>query len=95
MNAELKYPFQYREYMEYFQCDNLLTFLIQRDILPKPEARFYMAESVLAVNQLHKLNYTQGFKARQHYYWQERVGFPIWEFKNSEIIEVNSYAKLE
>ena len=34
-----------------------MTILIKRDILPEQEAKFYLAESILAVESVHKLNY--------------------------------------
>lgn len=43
--------------MEYLPGGDLMTILIKRDIIPEPEARFYMAECVLAVESVHHLNY--------------------------------------
>ena len=34
-----------------------MSILMKRDILPEDEARFYMAECVLAVNTVHSFNY--------------------------------------
>lgn len=34
-----------------------MTILIKRDILTEEEARFYTAESVLAIESVHALNY--------------------------------------
>lgn len=59
--VELKSSFQDEKYlyliMEYLPGGDLMTILIKRDILPEPEARFYMAECILAVESVHKLNY--------------------------------------
>lgn len=59
--VELKNSFQDDRYlyliMEYLQGGDLMTILIKRDILPESEARFYMAESILAIESVHKLNY--------------------------------------
>mmetsp|Transcript_17548 Transcript_17548/g.17509 ORF Transcript_17548/g.17509 Transcript_17548/m.17509 type:complete len:325 (+) Transcript_17548:519-1493(+) len=43
--------------MEYLQGGDLMTILIKRDILPQDEAKFYIAEMVLAIESVHKLNY--------------------------------------
>ena len=43
--------------MEYLAGGDLMTMLIKRDILPEAEARFYIAETILAVESVHKLNY--------------------------------------
>jgi len=34
-----------------------MSVLIKRDILPEDEAKFYIAETILAVDSVHKLNY--------------------------------------
>ncbi len=43
--------------MEYLAGGDLMTLLMKRDILTEDEAKFYMAESILAVEAVHKLNY--------------------------------------
>ncbi|CAG9312883.1 STK38_2 [Blepharisma stoltei] len=59
--VELKYSFQDERYlylaMEYLPGGDLMTILIKRDILPEAEARFYIAEMIMAVDSVHKLNY--------------------------------------
>jgi serine/threonine kinase 38 len=59
--VELRNSFQDDKFlyliMEYLPGGDLMTILIKRDILPESEARFYMAESILAVESVHKLNY--------------------------------------
>lgn len=58
---DLKVSFQDEKYlylaMEYLAGGDLMTMLIKRDILPEAEARFYIAETILAVESVHKLNY--------------------------------------
>jgi serine/threonine kinase 38 len=58
---DLKVSFQDEKYlylvMEYLAGGDLMTMLIKRDILPELEARFYIAETILAVESVHKLNY--------------------------------------
>jgi Serine/threonine protein kinase len=43
--------------MEYLPGGDLMTILMKRDILPEEEARFYIAETILAVDSVHKLSY--------------------------------------
>lgn len=43
--------------MEYVQGGDLLHLLIEKDILTQDQTRFYIAELVLAVEQIHKMNY--------------------------------------
>jgi serine/threonine kinase 38 len=59
--VDLKYSFQDEKIlylvMEYLCGGDLMNILIKRDILPENEAKVYMAECVLAVESVHKLNY--------------------------------------
>ncbi|OMJ83126.1 hypothetical protein SteCoe_15978 [Stentor coeruleus] len=59
--VELKYSFQDEKHlylvMEYLPGGDLMTILIKRDILPEKEARVYLAECILAVESVHRLNY--------------------------------------
>ena len=59
--VSLSYTFQDEKHlyfiMEYLPGGDLMNVLIKRDILPENEARFYLAESILAVESVHKLNY--------------------------------------
>jgi len=41
--------------MEYLPGGDLMTLLMTKDILPEDEARFYVAELVLAIESVHKL----------------------------------------
>jgi serine/threonine kinase 38 len=43
--------------MEYLAGGDLMTLLMKKDILPENDARFYMAELVLSVDSVHKLNF--------------------------------------
>ena len=58
---DLKASFQDEKFlyliMEYLAGGDLMTMLIKRDILPEAEAKFYIAEMILAVESVHKLNY--------------------------------------
>lgn len=58
--VKLKCSFQEGDYlylvMEYCPGGDLMNLLIERDILKEEEARFYIAEIILAVESLHKLD---------------------------------------
>ena len=43
--------------MEYLAGGDMMTLLMRKDILTEDESRFYIAESILAVESVHKLNY--------------------------------------
>lgn len=59
--VELKYSFQDESnlylVMEFLPGGDLMTILMKRDILPEAEARFYIAETIMAVDSVHKINY--------------------------------------
>ena len=45
--------------MEYVPGGDLMNLFIKRDIIPEEEAKFYIAELVLAIQEVHDLNYIQ------------------------------------
>ena len=47
--------------MEYLPGGDMMTLLMRKDILTEDEARFYVAETVLAVKSIHKHNYIHRF----------------------------------
>ena len=57
--VELRYSFQDEVYlylvMEYCPGGDLMSLLINKDILTEDEARFYIAELILSVESVHKL----------------------------------------
>eukprot|EP01017_Pseudomicrothorax_dubius_P032793 TRINITY_DN4330_c0_g1_i3.p1 TRINITY_DN4330_c0_g1~~TRINITY_DN4330_c0_g1_i3.p1 ORF type:complete len:356 (+),score=115.81 TRINITY_DN4330_c0_g1_i3:49-1068(+) len=59
--VELKASFQDERHlylvMEYLAGGDLMTLLMKKDILTEPEAKFYIAELILAVASVHKMNY--------------------------------------
>jgi len=59
--VELRYSFQDERFlylaMEYLPGGDMMTLLMRKDILSEEEARFYAAETVLALESVHKLNY--------------------------------------
>ena len=58
--VELKFSFQDQKYlylgMEYLPGGDLMTLLMERDILPEEDAKFYAAEMVLAIESVHEMN---------------------------------------
>ncbi|KAF4367049.1 hypothetical protein G4B88_016761 [Cannabis sativa] len=59
--VKLYYSFQDAEYlyliMEYLPGGDMMTLLMREDTLPEDVARFYIAQSVLAIESIHKHNY--------------------------------------
>eukprot|EP00250_Pteridium_aquilinum_P016323 c23048_g1_i1 orf=345-2033(-) len=59
--VKLYYSFQDAEYlyliMEYLPGGDMMTLLTRKDTLTEDEARFYIAESVLAIGSIHKHSY--------------------------------------
>jgi serine/threonine kinase 38 len=43
--------------MEFLQGGDLMTLLMEKDILSEDDSRFYIAETILAVENVHNLNY--------------------------------------
>jgi serine/threonine kinase 38 len=43
--------------MEYLAGGDLMTLLIRKDILSEEESRFYIAETIIAIESVHLLNY--------------------------------------
>ncbi len=58
---ELKCTFQDEKYlylvMEYLSGGDMMNLLIQKDVLTEEEAKFYIAELIIAVDSIHKMNY--------------------------------------
>ena len=58
--VDLKFSFQDNRYlylgMEYLPGGDLMSLLMDRDILPELDAKFYAAELVLCIESVHKLN---------------------------------------
>ncbi|KAJ7533044.1 hypothetical protein O6H91_13G030900 [Diphasiastrum complanatum] len=59
--VKLYYSFQDAEYlyliMEYLPGGDMMTLLMRKDTLSEDEARFYVAQSVLAIESIHQHNY--------------------------------------
>ena len=63
--VKLYYSFQDAEYlyliMEYLPGGDVMTLLMREDTLSENVARFYIAQSVLAIESIHKHNYIHRF----------------------------------
>ena len=63
--VKLYYSFQDAEYlyliMEYLPGGDMMTLLMREDTLTEDVARFYIAETVLAIESIHKHNYIHRF----------------------------------
>jgi len=59
--VELKCSFQDENFlylvMEYLQGGDLMTLLMEKDILSEEMSCFYIAETILAIESVHNLNY--------------------------------------
>lgn len=59
--VKLCYSFQDEEFlyliMEYLPGGDMMTLLMRKDTLTEEEARFYVAETVLAIESIHRHNY--------------------------------------
>lgn len=59
--VKLHYSFQDETYlyliMDYVPGGDMMSLLMKRDTLTESEARFYIAQTILAVQSIHKLNY--------------------------------------
>lgn len=59
--VELKYSFQDERHlylvMEFLAGGDLMTLLMRKDILSEEESRFYIGETILAIETIHNLNY--------------------------------------
>lgn len=47
--------------MEYLPGGDMMTLLMRKDTLTEDEARFYVGETVLAIESIHKHNYIHRF----------------------------------
>ena len=78
--VKLYYSFQDAEYlyliMEYLPGGDMMTLLMRKDTLTEDEARFYVGETVLAIESIHKHSYIHRFYIDS---WCHR--YPITRFR--------------
>lgn len=65
--------------MEYLPGGDIMTLLMREDTLSENVARFYMAQSVLAIESIHKHNYIHRFSLALP---MKAVGFFNFFFNN-------------
>lgn len=70
--VKLYYSFQDAEYlylvMEYLPGGDMMTLLMREDTLSEDVAKFYIAQSVLAIESIHKHHYIHRFLACLYLY---------------------------
>lgn len=68
--VKLYCSFQDNEYlyliMEYLPGGDMMTLLMRKDTLTEDEARFYVGETVLAIESIHKHNYIHRFVQKNY-----------------------------
>jgi serine/threonine kinase 38 len=52
--------------MEYLPGGDMMTLLMRKDTLTEEEARFYVGETVLAIEAIHKHNYIHRYVFRTY-----------------------------
>jgi serine/threonine kinase 38 len=71
--VKLYYSFQDEEYlyliMEYLPGGDMMTLLMRKDTLTEDEARFYIAETVLAIESIHKHSYIHRYQISVPKFW--------------------------
>lgn len=71
--VKLFYSFQDSEFlyliMEYLPGGDIMTLLMREDILSEDVARFYIAESVLAIHSIHQHNYVHRYHYNASHSW--------------------------
>lgn len=91
--VELKNSFQDERYlylvMEYLPGGDLMNLLIKKNILTEEEARFYVAETVLAVDSVHKLNYIHRDLKPDNILLDSRGHIKLSDFGLSKHVELN------
>ena len=59
--VDLKFSFQDEKYlylvMDFMPGGDLMTLLMRKDVLTEDESRFYIAETILAIETVHRVNY--------------------------------------
>jgi serine/threonine kinase 38 len=83
--------------MEYLAGGDLMTLLIRKDILTEEESRFYIAETILAIESVHNLNYIHRDLKPDNVLLDARGHVKLSDFglcKNAEISSRNPYENL-
>lgn len=91
--VELKYSFQDEKYlylaMEYLAGGDLMTLLIRRNVLTEAEGQFYIAEIILSVDSIHKMNYIHRDLKPDNILIDNRGHIKLSDFGLSKHAEIN------
>jgi serine/threonine kinase 38 len=95
--VELRCSFQDEKFlylaMEYLAGGDFMTLLIRKDILSEEEARFYTAETIMAVDSVHRLNYIHRDLKPDNILMDARGHIKLSDFglcKHAELFSVNT-----
>ena len=84
--------------MEYCPGGDLMTLLIRKDILSEEESRFYIAETIIAIESVHELNYIHRDLKPDNVLLDARGHVKLSDFglcKNADIHSRNPYENLK
>jgi serine/threonine kinase 38 len=92
--VELKCSFQDERclylIMEYLAGGDLMTLLIRKNVLSESEARFYVAECVLAVESIHKMNFIHRDLKPDNILIDDKGHIKLSDFGLSKNAEINT-----
>ena len=96
--VELKYSFQDEKnlylVMEYLGGGDLMTLLIRKNILSEAESRFYIAECILAIESIHKMNYIHRDIKPDNILIDNRGHIKISDFGLSKMAEITAVTEV-
>lgn len=96
--VELKCSFQDEKslylVMEYLGGGDLMTLLIRKNILSEAEARFYIAECVLAVESIHKMNFIHRDLKPDNILIDNKGHIKLSDFGLSKSAEINTSSEV-
>lgn len=76
--------------MEYLAGGDMMTLLIKQNILTEEESRFYIAETILAIESVHKMNYIHRDLKPDNILIDDNGHIKLSDFGLSKKAEINS-----